>query len=388
MSYPLEIEQWWVDRLFRFYRTKDERAAIKRLVPAAEQLSNLFTKDRAHDFGAYAQSEELLLAYGLYIFPQTHHRMQLIWKELASLGPLPGVGAPHLRLLDLGCGSGAASAATLRFFTDRDPAQSIQFQGYDQSKAALNLCHYLLNDASLLWPQVRWKLDPLTMEPTVKPRPATEPYHVIVSSFALGEIFYDNAAVVVADWLHSYQDALTPDGLFVLLEPALSETSVRLMTVRDLLLARGWTALAPCPHQAACPMLSEGKHWCHEVRTWTLPPSLQRLNQHLKRSVHELKYSFLALRPPQAPPLPARDQSRLVAPLAKVHGRYVTRVCAPSGQLEEIEIMTRVVDVPERRRFDKIKRGDWVRLTNPKPLPPPHSYRLPLASDIQKVDQG
>ena len=116
-----------------------------------------------------------------------------------------------------------------------------------------------------------------------------------------------------------------------------------------------------------------------------MPPNLQRLNEHLKRSVHELKFSFLALRPPGGKQEVPSIHSRMVAPLAKVKGRYVTRVCATSGELEEWEIQTRTVDVDGRRSLSKYGRGDWVQAVEKKALTMPNCYRLPSPDAISRL---
>ena len=374
--YPPELEKWWLERIFRFYRTRDPRTAFKRQAPAVARLSDLFTKDRAAGFADYSSEDEFLLAYGTFTFPQTFTRLGLVLEELASIGRLPFLEEPELRITDLGCGAGGATAGLLHFLRLRSTAQKLIVQGIDHSTKALDLFSRLLLEQPELWPgHLKWQTKhlPLTPEVTLPPGPLQ---HVLLLSFALGEIFYDQPASRAADWLELCRKSIEPGGLVIIVEPALKETTLRLMALRDQLVAAGWKVLAPCPHAFACPMLKEGKHWCHEVRTWNVPPDLQRVNEHLKRSVHELKFSFLALQPPTAPALDSAPYARMVAPLAKVKGRYITRVCSPNGHLEEWEIQTRTVEVAGRRHLDQFARGQWVEAPQKAPLTLPGSYRL------------
>jgi SAM-dependent methyltransferase len=380
--YPAEIEQWWLERVYRFYRTRDTRTALKRQAPAADKLSDLFTKEREAGFGNYANEEEFLLAYGMFAFPQTFTRSWLVLEELRQRQRLPLLQEPELRIADLGCGAGGAGTGVLHFLRQWASAR-IKLTGIDQSPRAVELYSRLLLELPQLWPgDLRWHSQVHTLG-VAAPPPLRERQHLIIISFALGELFYDHPASACADWLGPLQASLEENGLLLILEPALRETSSRLMALRDQLVTTGWQVLAPCPHAMSCPMLNEGKHWCHEVRSWQVPPNLQRLNEHLKRSVHELKFSFLALQPPGATIQPSLDQSRMVAPLVKVKGRYVTRVCAPSGQLEEWEIQTRTVEVAGRRALAKFERGDWVQAAEKKALTMPNCYRLPGAEALR-----
>ncbi|MFV0415722.1 MAG: small ribosomal subunit Rsm22 family protein, partial [Chthoniobacterales bacterium] len=175
---------------------------------------------------------------------------------------------------------------------------------------------------------------------------------------------------------------LAPDALLILLEPALKETATRLMQIRDTVTqSTGLKILSPCLHHEQCALLAEGRFWYHEVRKWQPPPSLQRINSMLHRKLHELKWSHLVLQKTEtdqtkrsastSTPL----QARLIAPMAKMKGQFLTRVCAEDSQLKEIAITTSKLDPPTRHTLKNLNRGDLVTLDNLHPLKNPNSWR-------------
>jgi ribosomal protein RSM22 (predicted rRNA methylase) len=378
MSYPTYLETWWTQRAMRHFNLRDPKTAVQRLEPAVRHLSDLFTKERRADFGAYATTKELLLAYGIYVFPQTYRRNQLVIEEMLKLRVFDQWDqAETLHLLDLGAGTGAGSVAWLDALHHRP----LELEAIDQSEDAIRLSEYLLKENGLQWPHLRWSAkqqEVLSFTPRRGHR-----YHLILASFSLNEIFHEKSAAEIAAWLATITPSLHDNGLLVILEPALRQTSTRLMELRDLLPGMGWQLLGPCPHALACPMRRENRFWCHEVRTWQPPPSLQRLNELLKYTIHELKFSFLVAR--RGPPSPAAPHARLVAPLSKVKGRYLTRVCDSSGQLLELDLMTRHVEVTGRRHLDQFERGDRVLLKEKSPLGGENSFRLPTPEALQPL---
>ena len=65
----------------------------------------------------------------------------------------------------------------------------------------------------------------------------------------------EGRASLVSGWC---RELLEPEGLCLLIEPALRETSRALLAVRDRLIASGLSVLAPCLFHAACPVFAAG----------------------------------------------------------------------------------------------------------------------------------
>lgn len=113
--YPGALESWWLAEAARRMQLKDPAEVLARLEPLVSELSDSFTTERAAGFAAYARRPFAWLAYSLFYFPQTFMRMRWIAQEaVCRLQPAPPPDRQRpLRVLDLGSGTGAASAAWL-----------------------------------------------------------------------------------------------------------------------------------------------------------------------------------------------------------------------------------------------------------------------------------
>ncbi len=169
-----------------------------------------------------------------------------------------------------------------------------------------------------------------------------------------------------ADYIATLTELLAPDGLLLLIEPALQETSERLERIRDAVIMKGGVYVwAPCLHQYPCPLLASGRFWCHEVRRWDPPESLRFLNRHLHRTENALKFSFLALGrcPPQENII---DSFRLLSSWAKTKGKWIASGCAADGHRHEYQVLKREGSKGGiANRINESERGD-IMLKDPK----------------------
>lgn len=356
MTYPDQLEAFWLAEAQRVYGALSEEELVERLRPRVQRLSDRFTKERQLSTEVYADDLESQIAYGLFFFPQTFMRTQFVLEECWRPS-----GDASLRILDLGAGSGAAGFAALSRLGSR-PAHLF---ARDHSDVALSSLARLASRCCERWPNVKVETehDNLTRSHAL---PA--PFDLIICSFALNELVERDATFDVSAWTRGLVDQLTPGGTLVILEPALKVTSERLEALRDCAAAEGWARiLGPCLHHARCPMLAGGRYWCHEVRRWTPPPMAEKINRKLFRDLPHLKFSFLALtsgRGVDADPTPSR--ARLVAPMMKERGKVLTRGCAADGNLHEYELLMRGYSPDEKREIAETERGarvEWGALT-------------------------
>ena len=162
-------------------------------------------------------------------------------------------------------------------------------------------------------------------------------------------------------------DASAPAGpslLFV--EPGTRLGGSTIMHLRHLAVEGGLTALAPCPHQAACPLLGGqgGRTWCHfTFGSEDAPRWLEDLSADAGLGKSGLSLAPLLLSPVAAPEVAAgQEQGRktsgsmkarvLTAPFAVPglagRGRYACAACGlllledaeglPSGSLLEVQV--------------------------------------------------
>jgi methylase of polypeptide subunit release factors len=108
-SYPPELEAHWVETARGETRGIALRDVLHRIEPDIVRLANRFTTERktetADPSGPYLKDTRSCAAYSLFFAPQTHARLTHILAELTDFPETP----KPLRILDLGCGTGAAS---------------------------------------------------------------------------------------------------------------------------------------------------------------------------------------------------------------------------------------------------------------------------------------
>ena len=356
--YPAELEQWWLDQARKLTGISDIVPCLASLEKDVERLSDLFTLDRAARFGDYARDERMLLSYGLFFFPQTFVRVQLVLDELCA-SRLPSF-RPR-RILDLGCGSGAATFAALMRF----PESQIEARAVDASSPFLEIMKRLFDENRALWPSASLSVE------TGDLFDGQAEADLILVSFALNEAMESRTEDEAKTWLRQWLDRLAPGGVLVILEPVSKATSERLERLRNWVSEhKSARILGPCLHHASCPLLNRGEVWCHEVRRWRVPETLEMLNRRLFRSIEDLKFSFLMLERAEAPAVGTAgpDVFRMIAPMRKMKGKLVTAGCAADGGARTYEMLTRELDRTAEDRLVSFERGSIIRAVDLKPL--------------------
>jgi ribosomal protein RSM22 (predicted rRNA methylase) len=365
-SYPEALEAAWLRLALDALGARDAEALCARLEPAVARLSDLFTTEREDGFGRYADTPELLAAYGLFFFPQTFVRTSFALAECAARAPgvfATPAGRPF-RIADLGAGTGAAGLAAAAFVVGA--GGPVHLDACDQSGASLAILRRL---APVLaegrpGPEVETALaDGRTWTPSAT-------CDLIVASFALNEFFEDRPDAGAAAWIDRIMESLRPGGLLLLIEPATKVCANRLGRLRDGMAAAGAARIvAPCPHALPCPLLARGgEPWCHEVRRWRVPDIPAFLNRRLHREIQALKFSFLALQrapPAEGPVDPGRG--RLIAPLRETGGRILSALCGGDGAGLSCETLTRHMAKADVKTVVRTwERGDLVRFEDAK----------------------
>jgi ribosomal protein RSM22 (predicted rRNA methylase) len=379
MLYPTELESWWLAAAGRATGCADPIEAMLHLEGAAAQLSDHFTVARPEAFVEYASKPATLAAYGLLFFPQTFARVSRVLQECRALGallppPPAGQPAPPFRLLDLGSGAGASTLAAALLLPDRPVA----LHAVDHAPAALQALQQLFADCRALWPAATLTTRPGDLRTDGLPGA----FDLILASFVLNESFPDPADPPAERWVQQQLARLAPGGLLVILEPAGTATCNRLQRLRDRIAgSREYTIVAPCPHAQPCPLLASGNGFCHDVRSWSVPDSVNRMNRRLQRAVHTLKYGFLVLQRTPAgtmdAPAPATElRARLAGPMSRDKGRLATYGCCSDGSLRKIELMTRHLTREELNHLIAQERGDRLLLKQPRLLGDGRTWRV------------
>jgi ribosomal protein RSM22 (predicted rRNA methylase) len=267
------------------------------------------------------------LAYALVRLPATYAACASVLAEARRMAP----AFRPARLLDAGCGPGAASWAAVETWPEIAHATWL-----DASAPFLGLAGRLGRHGA---PPLR---SAEVVAADLAAHRAWPEADLVMATYALAELAPEaRAAAVPALWMACR-------GMLVLVEPGTPAGFERILAARQSLIAKGADVLAPCPHAGSCPL--ESPDWCHfSVR---LPRSRDhRLVKAADAPFEDEKFAYLiAARPGLAP---AQRRPRILAHPRVGKGGAVFKLCGPDGQ------EARTVARRDKAAFARARRLGW-----------------------------
>lgn len=303
-----------------------EGRARADLASRARRASEAYRAGRAS--GGVIREADDALAYALTRLPATYAACTAVFDEALARAP---DFAPR-RLLDAGVGTAAASWAALEAWPQIRDAVWL-----DENRAFLDMAAQLAVDGGAALKAAT----PLRGDLAAGgPWPKAD---LVVASYAFAELSKAAQSHATANlWAAS-------DGLLALIEPGTPAGYARILAARDQLIALGAEILAPCAHEAACPLTAPD--WCHfSVR-------LPRSRDHRMAKGAEVPFEderfiyLLAARPGVAK---APRPPRILAPPRAGKPGIDLKLCAPDGTLE-----ARFVPRRDKAAYAAVRRLDW-----------------------------
>ncbi|RVD33200.1 methyltransferase type 11, partial [Mesorhizobium sp. M4A.F.Ca.ET.020.02.1.1] len=136
-------------------------------------------------------------------------------------------------------------------------------------------------------------------------------------------------------------------GTLLIVEPGTPAGWQRILAVRQQLIEAGAHVLAPCPHEAPCPLAQPD--WCHFSRR-VARSRLHRLAKDADVPWEDEKFIYIAASRRPAPARPAR----VIAPPKAGSGKVMLKLCVPDGNAGETLFSKRDGDA-----FRVARRLDW-----------------------------
>ncbi len=274
-----------------------------------------------------ARSAGDVAAYVATRAPATYAAAAAVFGQITLLRP---DWAPA-SVLDLGAGPGIASWAALEAWPEIAAVTLVEAEPEmvragralaEHGKEALRQANWIVSEAGI----------------------ATAQADLVLVSYVIGEL-----TSTALDGFVQHAWAGAADTL-VIVEPGTTAGYRRTLTARAAVIAAGGSTLAPCPHDAPCP-LPEGD-WCHfAVR---LPRSrTHRLAKEAERGFEDEKFSYAVLCRSSHP----RPEARVIRRPGLRPGHVVLDLCTSSG-LEQRTVSRRQGD--DYRRARKMRWGDAV----------------------------
>lgn len=277
-------------------------------------------------------------AYAAYRMPATH---AAVARALRQVTAVVDPGDLDVRsLVDLGGGTGAATWAVAEALPSLRRATVL-----DGSTDALALGRRIARHGPEVVAGASWERRLITTDLEL-------PQADLVSvSYVLGEL---------DDALHApVVDAATRSARLVLvIEPGTPRGYAAVLAARTRLLAGGWHVVAPCPHDAPCPVAARAGDWCH------FAARLDRSGLHRRVKAGSLghedeKFSYVLA---GREPLPRAAGRILRRPLRR-KGLVQLEVCDTDGSARRV-VVTRSDPAPYRAARD-VSWGDAWPATDP-----------------------
>ena len=342
----------------------------KKDIHGFRDLQRGLTGDRSLIGASYMDDPKLLRAYLDFYWPISFEQAR---RALAVSEFLLGRPLGARSVIDAGSGPGPVAAA---FAASGATALTL----LDQSARALELAREAVPARAVPRGGTPPSIATVAMD-IANPDPSRIPLwgaaDCVSFGHSLNEVAFDRGdrVEVRARLLERYAAALAPGGAILAVEPALLATSRDLIAVRNLLVSRGWRALAPCVGRAAleCPALAAGEgQTCHDAVRWEMPRSVESLARELGLDKESLKMTWFLLEPPRNLTGGAGDTSadeglfRVVSdPMLNKGGRVRRLLCGRAGRFP-LSAPAGSAD-GARSGFDALERGDFVRVESPEP---------------------
>jgi ribosomal protein RSM22 (predicted rRNA methylase) len=271
------------------------------------------------------KTEADALAYALARMPATYAAVTASLNALQEVRP----DFAPATLLDCGAGPGTASWACAEAF-----ASIHKFTLLDSNAALRTLALDLADDGTRI-KAMRYDLGDAAAK--LAEAPAAD---FVIASYVINEL--NDAArkkLVALMW------AKTNDTLLIV-EPGTPAGYQRILEARTTLIADGAHVIAPCPHDAVCPL--EKPDWCHFTRR------LQRSKVHKQLKSAELPYEdekFIYMALSRAPVM--RRPSRVLAQPVTTKVAVTAKLCTNTG------VIAAIAPRRDKAAYAKFRKLDW-----------------------------
>lgn len=272
---------------------------------------------------------EAFAAYLAYFFPLNYIRIQKVMDELQFWNFWEG----SEQFLDFGCGPGTLTKALL----NQAPHSLKNIVGLDSYS---ELGSYFL-DVPRSQTQVQFAKD----RPNIKGKGS-----VLGASYVLNEL------KEIPNWFFDFEK-------LVIVEPSTKQAFPKLLDLREKLIEKGFSIVAPCPHHHTCPLKESKRDWCHDRVHWKQPEWFQHIESHLPIKNNTLSFSYLIA---SKTPLKQSSFGRVVGDAQAEKGKTRWMICQ-GPEREFLSFLKRQGEAPDIYRGDRVqldvfeKRGNEIR---------------------------
>lgn len=316
MELPIPLRQG-VERLL-------ENVPLTTLKQAAKTLSDRYRAE-LRDGRLHMAGEMAVKAYLATRLPATYAAVRASLDAVSEARP---DYAPKT-LLDVGAGPGTVLWAATDLWPDLERAVLLE-----ASAAVRRVGEALATEA--MTARIAWLAGDVTIDLA-----DLKPAELVTCAYVLDEIAPASLPKLIDRLWH-----LTGDMLLII-EPGTPAGWQRILAVRRHLIKAGAHVLAPCPHEAPCPLAAPD--WCHFSRR-VARSRLHRLAKDADVPWEDEKFIYVAAsRQAVAPP-----QARVIAPPKSGSGKVLLKLCEKHGSAGE-----KLYTKRDGEMFKAARRLDW-----------------------------
>ncbi|OHD15344.1 MAG: hypothetical protein A2086_03735 [Spirochaetes bacterium GWD1_27_9] len=149
---------------------------------------------------------------------------------------------------------------------------------------------------------------------------------------------------------------LNKDGIIIIIEPALHNTTKDLILLRNQLVEKGFYILTPCINKNYCNIVDKETLSCHTDFNWTPPKIVEQIANKINLKKDMLKMSFLVIKKETAE---AEDIFRIISdPMLSKSGKIRFFICGKNGKFT----LKSDKDFSHYEDFLSLKRGDLIQI--------------------------
>lgn len=280
---------------------------IKDLAHATKKLSDRYRRGLPSSF----ETDVDRLAYLCTRMPATYAVMQRVFQERHT---------PLTSVVDFGAGLGTSLWAL---------PQSVTLHLIEHDPGLIALGKSLTKRGT-------WEASDFTKLTDIPPA------QVYLFSYALTEIDPKLYPSLMEKFFQSVEEEI------IIIEPGTPAGFQRILALRTLFLKLGGHLLAPCPHQAACPM--EGSNWCHFSERLPRTP-WHRMLKEAEKGYEDEKYSYLIVS--KKPFEKCQRKKRILRVPNKRRGHILFELCTEEG------IQKKIISKKDKDNYKLSKKLKW-----------------------------
>ncbi len=251
-----------------------DKKEISALSSSLLKLQRGLTGERKMAGGRYMSEKDTFGSYLLYYFPVSYLQIQTVLDFLGNI--IEEISKKdEIGILEIGSGPAPGTTALCDRIRKFNKNAKISVSLCDTSERAMQTARKILESdfENVRVETKKADLERNGREPFGK---KTKKFDIVLMSHVLNELWKKDGDKIQKrlSFIKAQAEKLSENGILILNEPAMLESSRNLIKIRDEMLGseafRGMNLVAPCPFSGSkkCPALLSENQTCHAEKMW------------------------------------------------------------------------------------------------------------------------